>query len=140
MDYCIETIEELLKDKLFEAVLQFGSKELKKIDIGVFPWHSSIELSLYFTGDAADINDVASWPNFNYSKMSEGSWPEGKELAIIMNKEWEETTDATPFFLDFGTAACSDKVKETLEMFNLSSDFIIQVLDPDNRKSGNYCA
>ena len=140
MDYCIETIEELLKDKLFEAVLHFGSKELKKVDIGVFPWHSTIELSLYFTENSADINDVASWPNFNFSKMSEGGWPEGKELAIIMNQEWEETTDAIPYFLDFGTAASSDKVKETLEMFNLANDFKIQVLNPDERNSENYCA
>lgn len=59
MKYCIEKIESLLAERLNEALSEFKSKELNIIDIGVFPWHSKIELSFLFSSDDVFEDDIA---------------------------------------------------------------------------------
>jgi hypothetical protein len=129
-----------LADKLKSALDEFGSRELKIIDIGVFPWHSKIEVSLLFTSEDAPVDDIAAWPNFDYSKMSEGGWKEAESIVREMNEEWEKDCDAMPFLMDFASAATSNKVNEVIKSFSLSDDFVLQILDPDDSDSDNFCA
>ncbi len=63
MEYSRENIEQLLEGKLLEAVDNFGKKELRIIDVGVFPWHSEISVSFLFSEDSAEEDDIAAWPN-----------------------------------------------------------------------------
>jgi hypothetical protein len=140
MEYCIENIEIILEEKLKEALEEFKTKELRIIDVGVFPWHSEINLSFFFSNDTADEDDIAAWPNFNYSNIHEGGWDQAKEIATKMNGMWEKDCDAIPFFLDFGSAAISERITTIVNRFNLAKNFKIQVLDPDDSNSENYCA
>lgn len=138
MKYCIENIETLLANKINEAYLEFGSKELKIIDIGAFPWHKSIELSFLFTEHDPE-DDIASWANYDYSGLTEGKWKEAEELASEMFSLFGDCNDGKGPFIDFAKAATSKKVKEIINQFNLSPDFTIQVLHPDDDGNGNYC-
>lgn len=140
MEYCIETIEQLLEEKLSEALADFRDQELRIIDIGVFPWHSEISISFLFSEDSADEADIAAWPHFNYSRIFEGNWEKGRELGKIMNHMWLKDTDSIPFFLDFWSAATSERVSNTIKKFNLAQDFRVQVLDSDDANSENFCA
>lgn len=140
MDYCIEKIEDMLEHKLSQLASKYEAKELRVLDIGVFPWHGMIELSLLFEGDNAELDDVAAWPYYNCSNINEGGWDEAKELSLQMNNIWEKERDATPIFLDFASAALSEKVTSAVQKFRLSEDFIIQLLDPDDSESENFCA
>ena len=140
MEYCIEQIESILERKLLEAANYFGDRKIRVIDIGVFPWHKKIELSLLFSDEDAEIDDIAGWPHYDFSKMSEGGWDEAQELASDIAEIWEQDHDALPIFMDFGTAATSEKVINVVNRFNRASDFVVQVLDPDDSNSENYCA
>ncbi|BDM65676.1 hypothetical protein NFHSH190041_31280 [Shewanella sp. NFH-SH190041] len=139
MTYCVEKIENILEKKLIDIANDFGDKELKAIDIGVFPWHETIELSLLFSEDNVEINDIAAWPYFNYSEMNEGGWDEAKELANNIAEIWEQNKDVFPILLDFATAATAEKVTQAIGQFNRSPDFFIQVLNPDDHESQNFC-
>nr|WP_086939930.1 hypothetical protein [Thaumasiovibrio occultus] len=140
MNYSIESIEQLLAEKLLEALAEFGGKELRIIDIGVFPWHSEISISFLFAQDSSDVDDIAAWPHFDYSKIFEGGWDKAKVLAKEMNEIWRKDNDPIPFFLDFGSAATSEKVTNIINRFKLSPDFSVQVLNPDDPNSENFCA
>ena len=139
MDYCIEKIEAVLESKLLEISKTLGGKELSILDIGVFPWHTKLEFSFLFSHDDIEEDDIASWPHYDFTDMSEGQWEEGKEIARDINAIWEESFDAFPIFLDFASAATSEKVNNVLKKFNLAPDFKVQVLDSDNSDSPNYC-
>ena len=42
-----------------------STRTLKILDVGIFPWHTSIELSVFYAGDDSGDSfedDVASWP------------------------------------------------------------------------------
>ena len=140
MEYSIESIEQLLAEKLSEALSEFREKEVRIIDIGVFPWHSEINVSFLFSEDSEEDDDIAAWPYFDYSKIFEGGWDQAKELAKKMNEIWLEDNDPTPFFLDFGSAATSEKVTKLIKQFKLAPDFRVQVLNPDDSNSENFCA
>lgn len=140
MEYCIEKIESILEKKLINAADDFGGRELKAIDIGVFPWHKKIELSFLFSEDSAEIDDIAAWPHYDYSKMNEGGWEDALDLANDIAEIWNEDKDAMPIFMDFGTAATSENVNKVINRFNLSPEFTVQVLDPDDSNSENFCA
>lgn len=139
MEYSRENIEQLLEGKLQEAVDNFGKKELRIIDIGVFPWHSEISVSFLFSEDSAEEDDIAAWPYFDYSKIFAGDWEQARELAKKMNEMWAINNDPIPFFSDFGSALTSDRISSVIKRFNLAPDFRIQVLNPDDPNSKNFC-
>lgn len=139
MEYGIENIEQLLEEKLLEALIEFKEKELRIIDVSVFPWHSEISISFLFAEDTSEEDDIADWPYFDYSKIFEGGWDQAKDLAKRMNEIWIQDNDPIQFFLDFGSAATSDKVSAIIKKFNLAPDFRVQVLNPDNSNSENFC-
>jgi len=111
LEYSIDNIALLISEKLQEALAEFHSNELKLVDIGVFPWHSTIEISLLFSSDDAYEDDISDWPYYDYSKMSEGGWDRGKELTSEIKKIWDKNKDANPIFKDFGEAINSNKVR-----------------------------
>ncbi len=59
-------------------------RKLKILDVGIFPWHGLIELSTYYENDDTDgncyIDDIASWPAYNFSAQREGEWPDIEAL------------------------------------------------------------
>lgn len=118
MKYCIKKIEGVLEKKILEAVNFFGDRELQMIDIGVFPWHKTIELSFLLSEDETEIDDVAAWPHYDHSKMSEGGWDDAIELANDIAEIWNQDRDAIPIFIDFATAATSEKVQRVVNQFN----------------------
>ncbi len=138
MQYNIDDIETLIANKLSEAITQFEEKEIKLIDIGVFPWHQSIEISLLFSDEIADVEDIASWEHYDFSKMSEGHWNEALTLADEMYHIWEKDCNIPPVLNDFATAVNSEKVIRVLKQLKLSDDFSIQILNPDKPSEGNY--
>ncbi|PSU86453.1 hypothetical protein C0W35_22290 [Photobacterium kishitanii] len=140
MEYSIENIEQLLEEKLSEALSKFRGKELRIIDIGVFPWISEINISFLFSEDSEEEDDIAAWRYFDYSKIFEGGWDQAKELAMKMNEIWVEDNDPIPFLLDFNSAATSEKVTYVINQFKLAPDFRVQVLNPDDSNSENFCA
>lgn len=93
MEYNRENIEQLLEGKLQQALSDFGEKELKIIDVGVFPWHSEISVSFLFSEDSAAEDDIAAWPHFDYSKIFAGDWEQARELAKRMNEKWATNND-----------------------------------------------
>ena len=80
--------------KLIAAKLEEldSGRELQRIDVGVFPWHSTIELSALFTDDAYRDDcfeyDVASWPQYNYSQQQEGRWTAAEPFTRSMNEAY----------------------------------------------------
>lgn len=65
-------IERALLDKLEGAIAEIGEREVQVLDAGVFPWHSSIELSFLLSSDKCDREFIADWPYYDYSKLNEG--------------------------------------------------------------------
>ena len=135
-------LEEAILVKLAELD---SSKTLKILDVGVFPWHTSIELSAFYVGDDSDdVSEdcIASWPNYNFSHQEDGKWPEVNNLCETMNVEYQEVdkvntseSEAIPSKLYFQAAADVMKrytIAKALNEKQLDENFRITVLDPDD--------
>ncbi len=129
-----------------------ANRILKILDVGVFPWHTLIELSAFYVGDDADDafeDDVASWPSYNFSHQDDDQWPEVDHLCEAMATAYseagemdEESTEASDTSVSPATVAAmyfqatADVMKETaataLSTKQLADDFRITVLDPDD--------
>ncbi|MDF4259688.1 hypothetical protein P7M41_25425 [Vibrio parahaemolyticus] len=67
MEYCIKKIEKALLEYFRSNLERLSDKEIDLIDIGVFPWHSKIEVSFYESGDSASLDDIAAWKLYDFS-------------------------------------------------------------------------
>lgn len=110
------------------------------MDIGIFPWFKSIDVSLLFSGDECDRYDVATWPEFDYSKFNEGGWQQARPIADQFAREWEAGMDIIDLLKRESLVVQSDSVKRTLDEFRLAQNFTIQILNSDDGDSPNYCA
>lgn len=116
------------------------NRTLKLLDVGVFPWHSSIELSAFYVGDDSDDvfeDDVASWPSYNFSHQENGRWPEVETLCEAMNAEYKAGAMAAAIVASTYLQAVADVMKQPaiaaiLNTKLLANDFRITVLDPDD--------
>ena len=133
-----QQLEMALVEILGNAAREFQGEELKVIDIGVFPWHSSIELSLLFTGDSCDVDDIAAWPNYDYSQFNEGGWESAVSVANALNQEWELEKDTEVILKGVVETLKLTKVSNQLIKFNKASNFLIQVVNPDGDDHSNY--
>lgn len=114
-----------------------ASRELRILDVGVFPWHGSIELSAFYTGDESSEDcaedDVASWPSFNFSEQQEGSWPEIEPIAQSMNAAYEANSElAEQYFQAAASVMKTDAIRQALQNKTLADDFRITLVDPDD--------
>ena len=126
-----------------KLVLVRTERELRPIrilDVGIFPWHTSIELSFLCDGDTADPEDTADWPLYNFSNIYEGKWDAAKLVCEAMNAEWNRSHDIV-FILRVAAAAIdSTEVRQAIHHLPRSSDFRVRILDPDDSDSPNYCS
>lgn len=133
-------IETLLAARLETAKKEFSGKLIQRLDIGVFPWHGAIELSLLLADDTCDVEDIAGWPNYNFSDAQNGKWPEALNIYRRMQTLWEAGTKSTESFALFGEAVKSRHVQSVVNEFNRSEGFLVTLFDPDRKNSENYCA
>jgi hypothetical protein len=127
--------------KLNELSRQHAGQELKRLDVGVFPWHASIELSLLFVDDDCDERDIASWRYYDASHASAGRWPETQHLLKQMGDFWlRDAKSSDRIFAAVGGAMSTPVVQVELNRFKLLSDVTVTLYDPDNRSSPNYCS
>ena len=121
------------------------NRTLKLLDVGVFPWHTSIELSAFYIGDDSDDafeDDVASWPSYNFSHQEDGKWPEVEDLCEAMEAEYskagdmldssEAATVAATYFQAAADVMKRPAITKALNTKHLADDFRIMVLDPDD--------
>ena len=112
-------------------------QELAALDVGVFPWHSTIELSALYKGDSnredCFEDEVASWPQYNFSKQQEGDWPAIESLTQTMDEAYRaDPSSKEVYFAAAGRAAKSQLVAARLEQLSLSEEFRMIVVDPDD--------
>lgn len=154
MEYSIEAIASVLEPKLKQLADELSNsdavngRKLRIVDLGVFPWFQTIEISFLFEGDqivgmdevAAD-DEIADWPFYDISGINEGRWPEAEPLAAEMAGDWNDSDnpELIPFLQDFARAAQSPELKQALSALNLADDFTFQILNPDLDNSPNYC-
>lgn len=134
-------IENALEAKLTALCGGFSGKTIERLDVGVFPWHGSIELSILIAGDECDPRDVAGWPHYNISGLQEGKWPEAAGVCKEMQRLWEADTSLSKNFFQLVAAIImSGKVGLAISKFTRSEAFVVTLFDPDDEKSENFCA
>ena len=138
MEIWQKTLEDILVKILTDAVSEFSTKEIKIIDIGIFPWHNYIELSFLFADDNCDSDDIASWKYYNYSQFNEGKWQEVETVIQELHKDWEKNNDIVTLLKKVAFVVKSNKVNEEIQKFNKASLFKVQILNPDDSNSPNY--
>lgn len=126
-------IARCINERLQYVVQEFQEKEWEQLDIGVFPWHSSIELSALFSDDSSDSDDIADWPNYNFSQIEEGKWSSIEPYCEQMNEYWQRDGGSSKqFFRAVSEVMHRDDIQNTITQFQLSSNFQITVFDPDD--------
>ncbi|KQV54017.1 hypothetical protein ASD07_05605 [Duganella sp. Root336D2] len=138
-DITLTEIEIAFVAKLKAAKVAFAGKSIRRLDIGIFPWHGTIELSALCVGDACQLEDIAGWPHYNFSAVQEGGWPEAADVCARMEACWKRGVAANDFFELFGAAMNSQLVLAQLEEFNRTEDFGVTLMNPDAKNSRNYC-
>ena len=133
-----ELLEEALIQKLKQAANEFSDSVVRVIDIGIFPWHSKIELSFLFEEEDCHIDDIAAWKYYDYSQISEGYWPEAKLAAIELNKIWNQSQNIDSILSVVARVVSSKSISDVIAGFKKASDFRVQILDPDDKNSKNY--
>lgn len=139
MEHWQQELEHAILEKLDSAVAELGASEVQVLDIGVFPWHSSLELSLLLSGDDCDRSHIANWPYYDYSKLNEGEWPAARPVAEYLNEWWAQGADLEVILKGVAMVMRSPAVIKKLESFRLALEFEVQVLNPDDVNSPNYC-
>ncbi|HEY9100871.1 hypothetical protein, partial [Chitinimonas sp.] len=125
--------------KLTQLSARFKDKTIRRLDIGVFPWHGSLEISVLLSDDPCDEHDIAAWPHYNVSQLSEGQWPEAVDCCKAMQRLWEKDPHLTRPLLELvGNMVKSGSIRSVIEQFARSEDFVCTVFHPDQQKSTNY--
>ena len=137
--YSIEKIEKALIEYFSANIEKLKGEVIKTVDIGVFPWNSKVEISFYVVNDSAEFDDIAAWIYYDVSNMFEGGWESGKEVGEDLNKEWNCDKDILPFLFDMSSAVTAKSIRDILARYNIDNDFFVQILNPDNSDSKNYC-
>ena len=115
----------------------FKDKPLKAIDIGVFPWFDSFEVSFLVEGDDFPLYDTAAWKYFDYTGFSEGKWEELKPILEEIKDEYERNGKEY-IFKEVAKIINSQELQDIISLYPKNEDFIIQILDSDEPSSINY--
>ncbi len=129
-----------IADKLTSVRGELSLHPIRIFDVGIFPWHTSIELSFLCEGDAADEDDIAAWPHYNFSAINEGKWQSAKPICEQIEAQWNETLDVVPVLKMVANCLRFENVQDAISQLPRASDFQIQVLNSDDADSPNYFA
>ncbi|MGK7887913.1 MAG: hypothetical protein AB4042_01165 [Leptolyngbyaceae cyanobacterium] len=153
MPMTLEEWQDALEQAVLVKLVELDpNRPLKLLDVGVFPWHSSIELSAFYVGDdvgddlgngSDDIAeaDIAGWPHYNFSHQEDGQWPEVDDLCEAMGAVYAEAgepsapaaaTVAARYFQAAAEVMKRSAIAQALRTKQLADDFRITVLDPDD--------
>ena len=132
-------MEKALIELLTKASNEYAGKELLVLDIGIFPWFNSIEVSLLFSEDQCDLDDIVSWPHYNYSNYNEGGWSSASSTVERLSKEWEKNSDIVSILKQESLVLRLPSVKKAISKFSLANNFTVQLLNSDDSSSPNYC-
>ena len=144
MDFA-DDLAELLAQALNENRSRFGTETLLAFDLGCFPWHGYLELSL-LTADEPGLASnrprlaaVADWRFYDFVP----GWPAARHIAAAMQRAWlasndkKAVTDAC--LRACATALRSNAVEAALAHYPCAPDFVLRVVNSDDRNSINYC-
>jgi len=132
--YTLKT--ELIK-KFQKIQIDFEDKTLKAIDIGVFPWTNSLEVSFLVDGDDSPLDDIAAWKYYDYTGFSEGKWEELKSILDEVKQDYEKKGKEY-IFKEVAKIFHSKELQDIMNLYPKNEDFIIQILDSDEPSSVNY--
>ncbi|MEL6180551.1 MAG: hypothetical protein AAFS10_16445 [Myxococcota bacterium] len=115
------------------------SRELLRLDVGVFPWHGWIELSLLFSeeadADAELIDDIAAWPSYNFSNYTEKEWSEVQEICDSMKAMYSSDIEiAHKYFEAAAEVMKRTTILQALKNKYLSKSFKITLTHPDDHE------
>lgn len=121
---------------ILKKIDEIEDRGITMLDVGVLPWHGSIELSVLYEGDieleGCFEDDVASWPSFDFSGYSEGLWPEITVLCEEMKNNYNSDKSLKKgHFQAVAQVMKSSIIQSKLSTKELSTEFKITVLDPD---------
>lgn len=115
--------------------MQIPAKMLK-FDVGVFPWHASIELSALFEGDESDncfVDDIASWPAYNFSEQYEGKWPAVISLVEVMGNDYKKTISSkVTYFKAVAEVMKRNSIQKLLKGKGNNEKIEVSVFDVDS--------
>jgi hypothetical protein len=142
----IEDWTSRLAEAIAAAVREFAPRlegqEMVAFDVGCFPWHGTIELSILTAKQAAvdpgmlDPREVAAWPHYNFAAELE-TCGRGNETARSMASVYRTSRDedraviVAAFLSAIAVAVNRQEVVSALSFFKQSHDFRITVLHPD---------
>ncbi len=139
-------LAELIAEALRENRPRFDAETVRAVDLGCFPWHGTLELSFLTTSEPglrierSPFTSVGDWRFYDVMP----DWPAAKNVATAMRREWATSKDqratADAYFRTCATALRSGVVGDALALYKRSTDFTLQVLNPDQTNSINYCA
>jgi hypothetical protein len=130
------------------ALKEFGASVLRgepvaAFDIGCFPWHGSVELSI-LTGAALDVDPVlaepgeqAAWPQYNFA-IGLAAWEPAAELGHRMADVYQGTGEADrPAVVEAYLRACASavacpQVQAALGELRRDPRFWVSVAHPDD--------
>ncbi|MEM7770734.1 MAG: hypothetical protein AAGA75_06630 [Cyanobacteria bacterium P01_E01_bin.6] len=134
----LEEWKSLFEQAMLAKIADIKSfRKLKILDVGVFPWNASIEISVFYVGDdsfdSCFEGDVASWPGYDFSGGAEGRWPEAESLCEAMNKDYEtDTTSKGKYFQAVADVMKQSAIIDALNTKLLDDNFRVTILDPDD--------
>ncbi|MCL1037968.1 hypothetical protein L2750_12490 [Shewanella submarina] len=138
-----EAIASVLAERLTYISKDFTGRSLAVVDIGIFPWHGTVEISLLFDDeiDGADLEEIAAWPAYAWSdKQGAEYWQAGAELGTVFQKQYREGVPLDSLLLLVANALTQPGVTKALSEYQLSESFKFQLLNPDTTGGPNYCA
>jgi hypothetical protein len=118
-------------------------KPIVAIDVGCFPWHGSVELSI-LTAEDLDANrmllepgEIAAWRHYNFADGSPAWAPTaelGRQMADAYYAAEESGRSATvdAFLRACAAAVASPEVQEAIRAMPRDQRFRISVIHPDN--------
>lgn len=137
----------VLTEFLKQNVQHFSNDEMYVLDLGCFPWSSSLELS-FLTIDEAKyygndkFEEIADWKYYAFNHDVICS-PEIEVLESQIGKEYEISEGSTEFVSQLlkvcAEALSSKEVITVLNLYKLSPDFRCTVFNPDDGNFSNLC-
>lgn len=127
-------LENLLAGELKLWAKRFNKEKMVAFDFGCFPWNGELSLNFCTEEEQSIINDPASWRLFMFNThYALVDWTGKDNLQKWMQTMYDSKKyTADDFFKACANAVKSEKVQESLKSFNLSEDFKMTLLDPDN--------
>jgi hypothetical protein len=133
-------LQEQLILELTDWQPKFVSETMRAFDFGCHPWHGYIELSFLTTDETDEISSDSIWETVGDWRLYDFAPPNAGYERFNDLGEWMKSYgQADKFFSLFASVLMSKEVINVLQKYNLSSDFQIGVVNPDDPNHFNYC-